>query len=282
MENQTTTEEFETVEEKVENTPVNDFMSVDYYDNNETFDKMLLGIEFGRVEFEGEHYLVILEGERREIIGPFENKDGVDSEASRYATDEALSSLTAFYAEVTHEQFCLAEKLGLFTVTDRYGQSYIKEEDYADLEDADEEGEEEDDEEEEEETVEETVEEYIKTLGQNDFFEIDVSEAFGRLFYGTELCGVEYKDKHYLVIFEDNDFEVSGPYESEDEVEKEAADYAWNRELDTLNGYYTEITYKQYCLARKLDLDTVTDSEGRDYIKNEDFCDVEDVEEDED
>jgi len=144
MENQTTTEEFETVEEKVENTRAHDFMSVDYYDNNETFDKMFFEEEFGRVEYKGEHYLVILKGERREIIGPFENEDDVDREASRYVTDTALSVLTAFYEEITHKQYCLARKLDLFTVTDRYGQSYIKTFDFCDVEDVEEEEEEED------------------------------------------------------------------------------------------------------------------------------------------
>jgi len=147
MENQTTTteeKEFETVEEYVENMPVNDFLPVTYFDNNDAYNQMWLGTEFGRVEFEEGHYLVILQGENREIIGPFKNEDDVSREASSYATDTALSILASYYREITYKQFRRARKLGLSVVTDKYGQDYIKTEDFCDVEDVEEE--EEDDE----------------------------------------------------------------------------------------------------------------------------------------
>jgi len=128
----------ETVEDYIKTLRQKDFKHVTYRDRNDTFDKLNLGIEFGRVEFGDEHYLFIFEDSGEEVRGPFENEDDVNREATDYATEEALSTLTAFYAEITHKQFCLAKKLNLFTVTDLYGQSYVKDEDYADLEEEEE------------------------------------------------------------------------------------------------------------------------------------------------
>jgi len=134
MRTQTTTvEEFETVEEYVKTLREKDFMHVICQDRNGTFDKLNLGIEFGRVKFRNEHYLVIFEDCKKEIRGPFRDGYGVNGEASAFATETAAKILEQWYEKITVEQFCSVGALKIFMITDLWGQSYIAKKYFFDL-----------------------------------------------------------------------------------------------------------------------------------------------------